>query len=67
MTIDMQRSGFALCVEQRHEKDAIWKAPSGMGDQLFQSLKTLYCPDGRKEDANDLPLILTKPEAIRYK
>jgi hypothetical protein len=69
MKIDLAnpRMGYSLAIAQPRSKDDIWVAPSSTGDQLFDSIRTLYCPVGSKDDENDLPLILTKPEAIRYK
>jgi hypothetical protein len=50
------RQGFTLCVEQPRQQDQIWKAPSGTGEQLFHSLKSLYVPTGEDEE-NDVPFI----------
>jgi hypothetical protein len=65
-TIDIENSGFTLCVKQPRQqpyKDEgeIGKAGDAAREHLgFESLRKLYAPEGSQVDPNELPFVTYK-------
>jgi hypothetical protein len=62
MSIDIKNSGYTMCIsrtqtQQPHDKDTIWKPEEGTGEQMFNSIKTLYAPEGQQVDSSEIPFV----------